>query len=346
MAKAMTSLGIARSAVAGGLLVAFCGPVVADPVAEFYQGKTVSFVVYTAPGGAYDTYSRLLARHLGNHLPGHPSFVVQNMPGGGGRTAAGWLQNIAPKDGTVLATFSQSIAIDQALSPEGIRFNAREFNWIGTPVVNNNIFIAWHTSGVVTIDDAKRKQITVGSTGGNSPNQMIPEITNAVLGTKFKIVRGYKGSTQIDLAMERGELEGRGAVSWQSLKIGYADWIEHHKINILFQIGPRKDPELPRVPLLTDLGTTPEQRQILQFISSVIGMGRPVAAAPGVPADRIAALRRAFDLTVRDPEFLADAAKLKLDISPQSGATLQALVNETLDVPPQILLKIKAALSQ
>jgi tripartite-type tricarboxylate transporter receptor subunit TctC len=340
-------MGIARSAAVACALLALPGAAAsADPMESFYQGRTLTYIVDTAPGAAYDGYTRLIARYIGNHIPGHPSVVVQNMPGSGGRTAANWLYNIAPKDGTTLGTLSQSLAIDQLLSPEGVKFDSGQFNWIGTPVVNNNTFITWHTSGVANIEQARQKEINVGSTGGRSPNEMYPVIANAVLGTKFKIIEGYKGGGDIDLAMQRGELDGRGAESWQSLNIDHPDWLQNHLINILFQIGPRKEAGLPAVPLLTDLAGNGEQLQILQFISSAIGMGRPSTTTPGVPADRLAALRRAFDDTMKDPAFLRDAAQLNLEIDPETGAILQDLVERSINISPNLLATIKTGLSQ
>lgn len=313
----------------------------ADPVEDFYKNKQITHVIGHGVGGSYDSYSRLVDRHIGKHILGNPKVISQSMPGAGGRRAAGWLYNVAPKDGTAIATFSQNIPIDQALNRKGINFDVTKLNWIGNPFQSNNILITWHTSGVKTIEDARKKEITVGGTGVNSPDTFYPRVANNVLGTKFKIVPGYKGGAAIDLALERGEVSGRGSTSWLSTKIQRPEWIRDKKINILFQMGSVKDPELPHVPLLSELGKTKEEQQILDFISSNVVLGRPIVTAPGVPNERVAALRKAFDTTMNDAQFKADAKKLNMEVSPVSGQMLQQHVAKLMSLPPQVIEKIK-----
>jgi tripartite-type tricarboxylate transporter receptor subunit TctC len=332
---------IAQLGLSVFVCASFSAPALADEIADFYAGKRMTHVIGHGTGGSYDSYSRLLDRHIGRHIPGNPTVISQNMPGAGGRKAAGWLYNVAPKDGTVIATFSQNIPIDQALSKKSLKYDVRKFNWIGNAFQSNNILMTWHRSGVKTIEDARKKEVTVGGTGMNSPDTFYPRVANSVLGTKFRIIPGYKSGSAIDLAMERGEVGGRGSTSWLSTKIQRPDWIRDKKFSILFQMGTRKEPELPQIPLLSDLGKTKEQRQILEFVSSNVMLGRPVVTAPGVPASRVVALRKAFDDTMKDPVFLADAEKHKMVVSPVSGTAIQAHVVKTVEMPPQVLEKIR-----
>ena len=321
--------------------VTFAIPAFGNQIADFYKGNRITHIIGHGVGGSYDSYARLVDRHIGRHIPGNPTLISQNMPGAGGRKAASWLYNVAPKDGSAIATFSQNIPIDQALSKKTLKYDVRKFSWIGNPFQSNNILVTWYTSGIKTIDDARKREITVGGTGMNSPDTFYPRVANSVLGTKFRIIPGYKSGSAIDLAMERGEVGGRGSNSWLTMKVKKAEWIRDNKVNILFQMGTRKEPELPQIPLLADLGKTEEQRQILEFVSSNVMLGRPIVTAPGVPADRVAALRKAFDETMKDPEFLADAKKHKMALNPVSGEMLQAHVIKTVEMPHAVLEKIR-----
>ena len=298
----------------------------AADVADFYRGKRINFVIGYGTGGGYDIYARLLARFIGEHIPGNPTVVPQNMPGAGSRRAANWLYAIAPKDGTVLACLGQATPTDQALGQPGIQFDARKFNWIGNLVVVNNIMFVSAASGVATIDDAKKKTLSMGASGASSPSVLYPQVSNNLLGTKFKIVPGYSSGGDINLAVERHELDGRGSDSWASLKSTNADWLRHHKINILFQVGPRREPDLPDVPLWSELGESEGQRQVLESLSGDVAVGRPILTAPDVPADRVRALRKAFDETLADPQFVAAAKDANIYINPVGGEELQAMV--------------------
>src|SRR5882672_4289048 len=213
----------------------------ADDVADFYRGKRINLVIGYGPGGGYDTYARLLARFIGERIPGNPTIVPQNMPGAGSRGAANWLYNVAPKDGTVIATLSQTTPTDQALGQPGIQFDAQKFNWIGNTVVVNNIMVLWAETGVRTIEEARQKQLAIGATGASSPSVLYPQVSNNLLGTKFKIVSGYPGGGDINIALERREVDGRGSDSWASMKANNSRWLNEHKINILFQVGPRQE---------------------------------------------------------------------------------------------------------
>ena len=304
-------------------------------VEDFYRGRKLDMVIGYSPGGTYDLYARLVARHLGDHIPGKPLIIARNMPGAGSRTAVTWLANIAPKDGTVLATADQSLALQQAVGDKRIQFDTTKLFYIGNPNIENNTTAAWHTSGIKTIDDAKRREVTVGATGGSTSSQY-PKAMNALIGTKFKIVLGYPGGNDINLALERGEVEVRGSNSWASWKATRPHWLVEKKINILVQIGLKKASDLPDVPLLMDLGANPEDRQLLRLLSASTEIGRPIFTTPGTPPERIEALRKAFDAMLRDPEFVEDAKKGNFDIDPVSGETMQKLIAEMVATPKSL----------
>lgn len=337
----MTSRG---TLVLSVFLVLTSAPAIADPVADFYRGKRVTLVIGYGSGGGYDTYARLFARFVGEHIPGKPTVIAQSMPGAGSRGAANWLYNIAVKDGTVIATLSQTTPTDQALGQSGIQFDARRYNWIGNMVIVNNILFVSAASGVRTIDDARKKVITVGATGASSPSVLYPQVSNNVLGTKFKIVSGYPGGGDINLAVERGEVDGRGSDSWASMKANNARWLHEKTINILFQIGPRREADLDHVPLWSELGESNEQRQILDLLSGDVAVGRPILTAPDVPAERVAALRLAFDKTMRDPTFVAAAEQAGMVLNPLSGEQLQRIVARVTSPAPEVIAKVKEAI--
>ena len=337
--------GVAVAAgLAGGAALALAGPAGAQSVEEFYKGKTISLVIGYSAGGGYDAYARLVARHMGDHIPGKPTIVPRNMPGAAGRVASAWVYNVAPKDGTVLATADQSLALAQAMG-EKLQFDTTKFIYIGNPSAENNTTVTWHTSPVKTIEDAKKQEIAVGATGGSTSSQY-PLAMNAVLGTKFKVIMGYPGGNDINLAMERGEVAGRGSNSWASWKATRAEWLKDNKINILVQIGLRKAPDLPDVPLLMDLAANPDDRAVLRLLSSPSQIGRPIFTTPGVPEDRVKALRNAFDVTVKDPAFLEEAKKAGLEIDPVSGSELQEVVGEIVATPEAIAKRLGAIIAE
>jgi len=316
----------------------------ADDVADFYRGKRINLVIGYGTGGGYDTYARLLARFIGKNLPGNPNVIAQNMPGAGSRGAANWLFNVAPRDGTAIAMLSQSTPVDQALGAAGIQFDARRFNWIGNMVVVNNILFVWAQTGVRSIEDARQKPLAIGSTGASSPSVLYPQVSNNLLGTKFRIVSGYPGGGDINLAVERREVDGRGSDSWASLKANSSRWLNERLVNILFQIGPRREVDLPDVPLWRELGQTDEQREILDILSGDIAVGRPILTAPGVPADRVRALRKAFDDTMRDPQFIESAAKANMYLNPMAGEELQEIAGRIASPSPAVIEKVRDAI--
>jgi tripartite-type tricarboxylate transporter receptor subunit TctC len=317
----------------------------AQSLADFYKGKQVNVIIGYGVGGGYDQYTRVLSRYMGDHIPGKPTLVVQNMPGAGSRKAANWLYNVAPKDGSVLASLGQNTPTDQVLGRPGIKFDASKFNWIGNMVVVNNTLAVWHTTGVKTIEDATKKELAIGATGASSPSVLYPQVSNNLLGTKFKIISGYPGGGDINLAMERGEVDGRGSNSWASWKSTKSEWLRDKKVNILFQVGLDREEDLPNVPLLSELGKTEEDRRVLEVISADVAIGRPILTTPDVPKDRVAALRKAFDDTLKDPAFKAETKKQKMDINPMSGEKLQQVVAKVLAHPPGIIAKVKEAIT-
>ena len=336
-------LRILPSAVAAALL-AVAAPARADSVADFYRGKRINLVIGFGTGGGYDSYARLLARFIGEHIPGNPGVVAQNMPGAGSRGAANWLYRVAPKDGTVIATLGQGTATDQALGQPGIQFDARRFNWLGNMVVVNNILFVSAATGVKTIEDAKKKPLSIGATGASSPSVLYPQVSNNLFGTKFKSVSGYPGGGDINLAVEREEVDGRGSDSWASIKATNPGWLADKKVNILFQVGPRREADLPDVPLWSELAQNDEQRQILDVLSGDVAVGRPILTAPDVPAERVSALRQAFDETMKDPKFVAAAEQANMYFNPIGGEELQRIVGRILNPSPEVMAKVKNAL--
>ncbi len=324
-----------RRAIAMVLALLVALPAAAQNVADFYRGRTVELLIGYTTGGGYDTYGRLVARHLGAYLPGKPTIIVRNMPGGGGRVLMGHMMNIAPKDGSVLATADQSLPLAQAMRDPTIHFDAKALIWIGNPAADNNTVVTWHTTGVTTMEQARQQPIIVASTGPNTSSQ-IPYAMNATLGTKFKIVTGYPGGNEMNMSMENGETGARGSNPWSTWKATKPDWIAQKKIHVIAQVGLARAPDLPDVPLLTDLANNERDRAALRLLSAPSAVGRPYFTTPGVPAERVAALRTAFDTMVKDATFLDEAKRLGLDINPVSGEELQKIVSDIVDTPAAI----------
>jgi tripartite-type tricarboxylate transporter receptor subunit TctC len=329
----------------GGVLLVAAAPARSETVADFYRGKQIKVIVRTTPGTDYDQYSRMIGRYIGKHIPGNPSTIVVNMTGGGGIIAANYMAQIAPRDGTVIGIVSQGLAADQALgiSPQ-LKANLREFNWIANVIFSNQLLTVWHTSQTKTLEDAKKRVTTIGTTGAGSASVQYPAFYNNVIGTKFKIVFGYPGGALIDLAMERGEVEGRGTNPYSSYMTTHPTWIPQNLVIPLVQAGIEKEAGLPNVPLIGDLPVSAADRPLLEFMARASTVGRPLATTPGVPADRVAALRAAFAAMVRDPEFIAAAQKENMDIRPQSGETIAEIIYGLLDTPQDIRERMKVAL--
>jgi tripartite-type tricarboxylate transporter receptor subunit TctC len=303
----------------------------------FYAGKRVKMIVGAPVGGGYDLYSRLLARHIGKHIPGQPGVVVVNMPGAASVNAANYLAQVAPQDGTEMLMVVQTLPMAQLTRGVGTRFDLARFQWLGSMSDDANVFIAWHSAGVRSIKDVQEREFVVGATNQTSIGGMYPAIMNKFMGTKFKIVLGYKSGEAIDLAMERREIDGRAGASWSSLKAVRGHRLRDHEINVFLQIGLRKEPDLSDVPLLIDLARNDTERKVLQFYSSLTAVARAVAVGPGVPAERVTLLRRAFDAAMRDPALLAEAERQSIDIRPVAGERLQEIVGQMIQTDPAIL---------
>lgn len=337
-----------RTIAAGLTLLAttlLAGPVAAQKVEDFYKGKTVELVIGLSAGGGYDVYARLVARHMSAHIPGKPTIVAKNMTGGGSRVAANYGYNVAPKDGTVLVVPDQSLPLQQALGDPTVKFDTTKLNWIGNPIADNNTLSAWHTTGITRWQQAREKPLSLGATGPNT-SAWYGMAMNAMVGTQFKIIMGYPGGNEINLALEKGEVDIRGSNSWSSWKVTRPQWVlgNDKKLNMLVQIGLKRDPDLPDVPLLMELPEAEGDKAALRLLSAPTTIGRPIFAPPDVPADRIAALRAAFDATMKDPAFIAEANKHKLDLQPISGRELQKIVEDIVATPQSVVQRLKTVL--
>jgi tripartite-type tricarboxylate transporter receptor subunit TctC len=337
---------VADRTVMGAAILALAGlcsstPASAQSVADFYRGKTISMIIATAPGGDYDLRARLLARHLGRHIPGEPTIVPQNMPGGVGLQAANYLAVKAPRDGTVLHAIMQNMSAHQAMGGGGVEFDTRRFFWIGNTTNSPNVINSWYTTGIKTIQDVMTRELVVGAPGTATSSVYYPKALNALAGTKFKIVAGYPGGNPVNLAMERGEVGGRGSNSWASWKSTHPDWLKEKKIYILVQIGLKRNPELADVPLMTELAKDEDGRAVLAFLSADTEITRAYVTTPEVPPERVEALRRAFDATMKDPAFLAEAAKTSMDISPSTGEEAQKVAEFIANTPASVLARTK-----
>jgi tripartite-type tricarboxylate transporter receptor subunit TctC len=306
----------------------------AQPIAEFYRGKTVNLLIGVNVGGSYDRDARLVARYLGAHLPGNPTIVPQNMIGGGGIAMANYLQTIAAKDGTYIGMIPNTLVMNQALGMSSVRYDMSRFQWIGSVMPTaHSAMVAWHASGIRTIDDARRNQITAGANPKGSYVYTMPALLNEFLGTKFKIVAGYQGIATIYLALERGEVDSL-AVTWGEFKVTKADLVRDKKIVVLVQSSPKAD-DLPDIPTVNELAKNESDRGSMDFLLSGNTLGRPLAAPPGTPADRVAALRAAFDETTKDPKFLKEVEMSQIEFGPIRGDALQQAVERILATPKQ-----------
>lgn len=315
----------------------------AQSAGDFYKGRDINLYIGYSPGGAYDLYARTIGRHMGAHIPGNPTFVPQTMTGAGSLRVVNYLYRVAPQDGTAIATFGRGIAFDPLLIGQGDAFDAQKLNWLGSANNEVSVCVAMKGSGITKFEDLFTKELTVGGTGASADTDQFPRVLNAVLGTHFKIVQGYPGGNDVVLAMERGEVQGRCGWSWSSVISTHKSWLDDKRMIVLVQLSLTKHPDLADVPLVMDFAKTDEQRQILKMMFARNVMGRPYAAPPNVPADRVAALRTAFMATMKDKDFLADADKTQLEINPVSGEDVEKLVQEVYATPADLIAKAKAA---
>jgi tripartite-type tricarboxylate transporter receptor subunit TctC len=317
----------------------------AQSMQDFYSGKTLAVIVSSDPGGGYDAQARLMARHIGRFIPGHPTTIVQNMPGGGGILEANYIYNVAPQDGTVIGLVQRGVLTAQLTHQSGVRFEIAKFNWVGNLASENSVVISWYTSPVKTADDLFTKQLIVGSTGATSDSEMSPRLYNTLIGTKFKIISGYKGSTDVVLAMEKGELQGIADWAWSNIKTKGAQYLRDKRINLLLQTSLRRAPDLPNVPLGLDYVKNDTDRKTMELYLAQKTVARPVMAGPNLSTERAAALRKAFVDMSNDPQFKADAEKAKLEVDPSSGAAVEKVVALISSTPDNIAKRLEEAVN-
>jgi tripartite-type tricarboxylate transporter receptor subunit TctC len=336
MERLVTRIPLFLAALAGPAFAAQCAA--AETAAEFYKdAKTITLIVSAGVGGGYSAYARTFARHMGDHMPGNPSIVVQNMPGGGGLRATNYLYNVAPKDGSVLGLVHSSVPLAPLYEIKAAKFDASKFNWIGSMNQASGICVFWHSAPIKTWHDLLTKPSIVGGTGAGSQMETLPAMLNAIFGTRIKIISGYKGGNEVYLAMERGEVQGRCGGLKSSIRSTRPDWFPNHKVVVPIQIAERRDPDFPDAPTVMELAKNDRDRAILKLALAPDHMDRPVLAPPGVPADRVSLLRKAFMATMKDPKFEAEAAKQHLETDYCDGATVAKLLDEAYATPRDIV---------
>jgi tripartite-type tricarboxylate transporter receptor subunit TctC len=314
------------------------GGAAAQSAPELYAGKQIRMVIASGAGGGYDSYARLLARHMKKYIPGNPSFIDQNMPNASGMQATNWAYGIAPKDGTVILATYNSLLAEPLYGNSAVTYDPLKFEMIGSMAQQQNICLTWHTSQVKTIEQAKAQEVIVTATGVSGDSATMPKIVNTMFGTKFRVVTGYT-TPQSRLAVERGEADGVCGLSYSTLKASNPDWIENKRVNVLLQTGSKRHPNLPDVPTMLDLACSPEQKQVIQLLSFPQEMGRPFLMPPGTPKEMVAAIREAFNATLKDPEFLAEAAKMSLEIDPLTGEDMQRILQNAYATPKALIEK-------
>ncbi len=312
----------------------------AQAVADFYRGKTITNVVGFGPAGGYDIYARLVARHLGRHIPGNPTFVVRNMPGAGARIAANYVYNTAPQDGTVLGFVSSALVLDTLLDPGETRFDPKGFTWLGRLNDIAQVAVVWHTAPALTVEEAKQKEVVLAAASPLNLSATLPLAFNRMVGTKFKVIPGY--TTDMVLAMQRGETQGVGGTSWEPLKVTYAHLLRDNSIRMLYLMGINRNPDIPDVRALPEFAKNEEDARVFSLLGSISDIGRPIVAGPRVPPERVQALRSAITAMLKDPVFVADAEHLGLGINFMSGDELQKLVGDLMASPAAVVEKAKA----
>jgi tripartite-type tricarboxylate transporter receptor subunit TctC len=330
------------------LVVAFAAtaasPAVAQTPAEFFKDKQMTFYVGLSPGGGYDLNARLVARHIGRYIPGQPQVIVRNMPGGGGLVMTNYVANVSPKDGLHIGAPQRGIPFEPLLGDAShAKFDPVKLQWIGSANADTSVAVATRRSGVKTWQDLKNKELIVAGTGIGTESVTVPYILRNILGFKFKVIAGFPGGSEMNLAMMRGEVDGRGTFTWTSLKPHSKEWLETGELSMLFQLGLRKHPDISSVPLIMDLAETNDQKQLLELQFTAFELGRPYFVADGVPVDRVAALRRAFDEVVKDKDLLADAAKQSLEINAASGTEMQQTIARIYTTPKELVARLAEA---
>jgi tripartite-type tricarboxylate transporter receptor subunit TctC len=333
---------LTRTAIALTTVLA-CVPASAESAEPLFKGKVINFYIGFAGGGTYDYYARLVARHIGKHIPGNPTVIAQTMQGAGSLQLANFLFASAPRDGTAMGTITQTVALEEALHSPAVRYKATEFTWVGRATAILEVQLSGQNAKAKTIAGARQNETPVAGTGTGSPSEGYPKLMNALAGTKFKIISGYPGSTQALLAVERGEVDG-SFTSWNTLKRTKHNLLREHLINILYQCAFERHPELSDVPTDVELAQTDEAKKILTFYTSSAAIGRSIVAPPGIPPERVDILRRAFDATIKDPEFLSEIERSKQEFQPASGEELQKLIAAAASAQPEIVARTEAIL--
>ena len=336
-------LKLAALAVAGVALGA--SPVLADSVSDFYKGKRMEMLIGYSSGGGYDTYARLISRFWPNLIPGKPAMIARNVPGAGSMRLMNELYNIRPKDGTAVGTVSRGIVHEELWGTKGVKFKSADMTWIGSANDEVSVCVTWNTANIKTLDQFLKSEIIVGGTGPGADTDTFPQVLNNVLGTKMKLVTGYPGGNDINLAMERGEVQGRCGWSWSSVVSTRANWLKDKKVDINMQISMSKHPDLPNVPFILDLARDPREKKVLELIFARQAMGRPYVAPPNVPADRAAALRSTFMATMKDAGFVKASNQAKLEITPVSGEAVQKIIADMFSAPKDIIEASRIAAS-
>ena len=340
---------LVRRAAAAAALLVLASAASAEPAQtpeQFYKGRQLTMIVYSPAGSAYDIYARTLIRHMGKHIPGNPTFIVQYVVGAGGLKAIETLYRIAPKDGSVMGTVGRGLPFEPFLGKNELKYDPLRLTWIGSMNREATLAMSWHTSKVKTFEDLQKMELLVPGTGAGADSEIIPHAFNSLAGTKFKIISGYRNTTEAALAMERGEIEGLAYWSWSALKSIHPSWVPEKKVNLLFHTGTNVVPDIPHVRLIRNLVTNPIDKQALEFLLAREILGRPFLAPPEIPADRVAVLRNAFDATLRDPEFLKDAAKAKLDVDLVTGQEVDKVLKTAASAPVDVVERLKQALAR
>ncbi len=318
-------------------------PAAAQPAAEFYKGKQIQMIIATNAGVGYDIYARLLISHMGKHIPGNPTFVPRNMIGAGGLRAADFVYRVAPKDGLTIGTIGRGLPFEPMLGQNELNIDPLRFHWLGSMNRETAVALSWHTSKIKTVADLRANELLTPGTGAGADSEIMPLAFNNLTGTKFKIVKGYKGTSEGAIAMERGELDGIAYWSLGSLTSLHRHWLDDRKINVLFHTGVTAHPDLPGVPAIRDLTTAGADREALEFILAREALGRPFFASLDLPADRAAALRNAFEATMNDPDLIQEAAKRRIEISLVTGAEVEDLLRRSAASSPATLARVRAA---
>lgn len=339
--RSMHAAGIGCAVSA--MLVAATVAVTADPVTEFYKGKTISLIIASGEGGGYDIAGRLTAEFLSKYIPGHPTVIARNMPGASGMRAADYMYNVAAQDGTVISIPQPTLLLNKVVDPAA-RYQPQDFNWIGRLGALQTLGVVWHTAPAQSIDDAKRVELAMAAAQGPGTGSNVVLALNRLIGTRFKLVKGYKSVAESSLAMERGEVQGISSASLEVLE--GKGWIKGNNVKVLYVIGMTRSPKIPQARTLAELASTDSNRIVLNSIANASDVGRSVLAPPNVPAERVAALRQAFLALVRDPAFIRESDRRSVALEPLGGEELQVMVNRSMTLTPELVERIRQTIRQ